>query len=77
MFSKNRRTVVVPANLGRARDYDPKTFPLATMVKVGTLTAGRLCISASLNEIQMVRQLIKNPTEFKRIFEDMESQCRQ
>ena len=75
MFSINRRTVVVPANLGHAHDYNPKTFPLARMKKDSTLTVGRLYISTSLNEILMIRQLIKNPMEFKRIFEDVEQQC--
>ena len=76
MFLNSRRTVVVvPADLGHAHDYNPNTFPLARMKKENTLTVGRLYISASLNEILMIRQLIQNPVEFKRIFEDVEQQC--
>ena len=75
MFLNNRRTVVVPANLGHAHDYNSRTFPLTRMKKENTLTVGRLYILASLNEILMIRQLIQNPTEFKRLFEDVQQQC--
>ena len=74
MFLNNRRTVVVPANLGHAHDYNSRTFPLTRMKKENMLTVGRLYISASLNEILTIRKLIQNPMEFERIFEDVE-QC--
>ena len=74
MFLNNRRTVVVPANLGHAHDYNSRAFPLTRMKKENMLTVGRLYISASLNEILTIRKLIQNPMEFERIFEDVE-QC--
>ena len=74
MFLNNRRTIVVPANLGHAHDYNSRTFPLTRMKKENMLTVGRLYISASLNEILTIRKLIQNPMEFERIFEDVE-QC--
>ena len=77
MSLNNRRTIVVPINLGRAHDVNPKAFPLAATKKKSTLTAGRLYISTSLNLISMARQLTKDSAEFKIIFEDMESQCRE
>ena len=75
MFSNSRRTVVVPANLGRAHDLNPKSFPQETLKKKTTLTAGRLYIATSLNLILLANQLITNPTEFESIFKDVESEC--
>lgn len=77
MTSNNHRAVLVSANLGCAHDYDPKTVPLARMKKKNTLTAGRLYISASLNEILAAREMIKNPQEFESIFGDVKRECNQ
>lgn len=76
MSSNNHRAFVAPSGLGDARDDDPTNFPLARMKRKNTLEAGKLCVATALREIMLARQLIQDPLEFKRIFEDVEHRCK-
>ncbi|KAL4063581.1 hypothetical protein V8B97DRAFT_2019519 [Scleroderma yunnanense] len=69
MTPGQRRTILVPFNLGPASNYDPTIFPI--FKPQGPLEEGDIFLIATMNEMAKIRDMSKHVCDYRQLLENL------
>lgn len=72
MSPGQRKTILVPFDLGSASNYDPTIFPVFRAK--GPLEEGNMYLIATMNEMMKIRRMSKLGCDYKQLLEEIKAQ---